>query len=327
MPDHHDQPDMHPAPTPAPTPPPEVEAGWGEAVDDQIPTSSDSFKDASRGERLQKVLAAAGVGSRRACEELILAGEVQVNGHVVNELPAWVHPQQDHILAAGQVVRTNAPLVYVLLFKPRGVLCSNAAEAGHRRAIDLVPHSAKVRLYPVGRLDVDSSGLLLLTNDGNLAARMTHPRYGVRKEYEVTVRGELSDKSLLRLQRGMVLADRRAHGRVIGKKASAVDVEILHRDRGRTRLKLVLAEGRNRQVRRMMSRLGHPVKKLRRLRVGPLNLKGLRPGQWRELTAWEVEQLQKASAKERPKPTRRRRPKANRTQNQDRPQSSRPNRD
>ena len=326
MPDHEDQSDIQPVPVPEP--PPAVEPGWGESTE-HPQTSSDSFRDSSRGERLQKVLSAAGVGSRRACEELILAGEVQINGHVVNHLPAWVHPQKDHIIASGQVVRTNAPLVYILLFKPRGVLCSNAEESGHRRAIDLVPHSAKVRLYPVGRLDVDSSGLLLLTNDGNLAARMTHPRYGVRKEYEVTVRGELTDKSLQRLQKGMVLADRRAHGRIIGKKASAVDVEILHRDRGRTRLTLILAEGRNRQVRRMMARLGHPVKKLRRLRVGPLNLKGLRPGQWRELTPWEVEQLLKASAKERPKPTKRRqpKPKPNRTPNQDRQPSTRPNRD
>ena len=322
MPDHDDHHDM--AADPPRTPPPPVEPGWSTNPKDKSP-SSDGFRDASRGERLQKVLAAAGVGSRRACEELILAGDVHVNGHVVDALPAWVDAKKDHIVVSGNAIRTNAPMVYILLFKPRGVLCSNAQESDHRRAIDLVSHPSRVRLFPVGRLDVDSSGLLLLTNDGALAARLTHPRYGVRKEYEVSVRGELSDKSLLRLQRGMVLADRRAHGRIIGRKASAVDVEVLHRDRGRTRLKLVLAEGRNRQVRRMMARLGHPVKKLRRLRVGPLNLKGLRPGQWRELTPWEVEQVQKVSAKERPKPKHRGRPKKTALPKSDPPDSTRPN--
>jgi 23S rRNA pseudouridine2605 synthase len=314
MPDHDGHHDT--APEPPRTPPPPVKPGWSTTKKDLTP-SSDGFRDASRGERLQKVLAAAGVGSRRTCEELVLAGNVHVNGHVVDALPAWVDAKKDHIVVSGNPIRTNAPMVYILLFKPRGVLCSNANETDHRRAIDLVAHPSRVRLFSVGRLDVDSSGLLLLTNDGALAARMTHPRYGVRKEYEVSVHGELSDKSLLRLQRGMVLADRRAHGRIIGRKASAIDVEVVHRDRGRTRLKLVLAEGRNRQVRRMMARLGHPVKKLRRLRVGPLNLKGLRPGQWRELTPWEVEQLHKISAKERPKPKRRPRPKKIPLQNPD----------
>lgn len=306
MPDH--DPNQTPDPGTPPCPPPHVAAGWSTETDAQ-PVSSDSFQDASRGDRLQKVLSGAGVGSRRACEELILAGEVIVNGHIVNTLPAWVNPNEDHIVVSGQTVRTNAPLVYVLLFKPRGVICSNAPQEGRRRAIDLVPHPKRVRLFPVGRLDVDSSGLIVLTNDGALAARLTHPRYGIKKEYEVTVRGELSDKALKRLRRGMMLADRRSRGRVKAKKASASKVEVLHRDRERTRLRVVLAEGRNRQVRRMMARLGHPVRKLRRLRIGPLNLKGLRPGQWRDLSPWEVEQLLRVTNRESRQPPRRKSPK------------------
>ncbi len=287
----HDDPNQAPEPGIPPSPPPPIAGGWSTEPDAE-PVSSDSFQDAARGDRLQKVLSSAGVGSRRACEELILAGEVLVNGHIVKTLPAWVDPARDHIVVSGQSVRTNAPLVYVLLFKPRGVICTNAPQEDRRRAIDLVAHPKGVRLFPVGRLDVDSSGLLVLTNDGALAARLTHPRYGIKKEYEVTVRGELTDKELKRLRRGMMLADRRARGRVHVKKAVASKVEVLHRDRDRTRLNIVLSEGRNRQVRRMMARLGHPVRKLRRLRIGPLNLKGLRPGQWRDLTPWEVEQLQ-----------------------------------
>ena len=304
----HDDQNQSPEPGIPPSPPPPVGDGWSTDPDAE-PVASDSFQDAARGDRLQKVLSSAGVGSRRACEELILAGEVLVNGHIVKTLPAWVDPANDHIVVSGQSVRTNAPLVYVLLFKPRGVICSNAASEDRRRAIDLVPHPKGVRLFPVGRLDVDSSGLLVLTNDGALAARLTHPRHGVKKEYEVIVRGELSDKALNRLRKGMVLADRRARGRVHARKAFASKVDILHRDRDRTRLKIVLAEGRNRQVRRMMARLGHPVKKLRRLRIGPLNLKGLRPGQWRDLTPWEVEQLQDLSSREPRDPRPRKSPK------------------
>jgi len=256
-----------------------------------------AYREASRGQRLQKVMAAAGVASRRDCEELILGGEVYVNGTLVDWMPAWVDPQRDHIVVSGEGLKTSIPLVHVLLFKPRGVVCTNDDPGERRRAIDLVKHPSKARLFPVGRLDIDSSGLLILTNDGPLAARLTHPRHGIRKEYEVNVQGELTDREILRLQRGILLTTRRRSRRHGGSESvqrhAASSIELIHRDRDRTRLKIVLAEGRNRQIRRMMAKLDHPVKKLRRTKLGQLTLKGLKPGHWRELTQEEVDVLRR----------------------------------
>ena len=293
MPSHDDT--RHP---PVPPPPPPSQ-GWSVVPDDDVvQDNGDAYRDAQRGQRLQKVLAAAGVASRRDCEVLITAGEVRVNGTLVNWLPAWVDPQNDRITVSGEGVRTSAPLVHVLLFKPRGVVCSNDDPGDRRRAIDLVPHPSRARLFPVGRLDIDSSGLLILTNDGELAARLTHPRHGIRKEYEVSVQGELTDREIKRLQRGVLLTSRRrSRRRPSGtedvQRHAASSIELIHRDRDRTRLKIVLAEGRNRQIRRMMAKLGHPVKKLRRIKLGPLTLKGMQPGQWRELTEGEVDVLRR----------------------------------
>ena len=252
---------------------------------------SHHFIDASRGPRLQKVLAEAGVGSRRACEELIELGEVRVNGQVVKDLPAWVDPDRDRIVVSGQRVSTRARHVYVMLFKPRGVIATNDDPQGRPRAIDLVNHPSGARLFPVGRLDLDSSGLLLLTNDGELANRLTHPRYGVHKSYQVTVRGSLTKDDVAELERGIFLYDKRkGHA----ERTRGVRLKLLKRDRDRTRILMELREGRNRQIRRMMATLGHPVKKLRRVRLGPLRLKGLAPGEWRDLTATEVTTLKRA---------------------------------
>lgn len=254
------------------------------------------FTDAARGMRLQKVLAEAGVGSRRACEELIEAGEVTVNGHLVAKLPAWVNPQEDHIAVRGKIVPKPEPLVYVMLFKPKGVVCSNEDPEGRKRAIDLVNHPARARLYPVGRLDLDSSGLLLLTNDGELANRLTHPRYGVHKTYEVTVEGSLDEAAVRKLEAGVFLSDKRAsRGKKTGRKTGRSRLKLLRRERDRTRLLMELHEGRNRQVRRMLLDVGHKVKKLRRVQMGPLRLKDLRPGQWRELLPRELTALRKAA--------------------------------
>ena len=250
------------------------------------------FADASRGPRLQKVLAEAGVASRRACEELVESGAVSVNGHVVRSLPAWVDPQRDHLRVNGKPVLRRHGSVYVMLFKPRGVVCTNDDPQGRRRAVDLVRHPSRARLYPVGRLDLESSGLLLLTNDGALAHQLTHPRHGVAKVYEVTVAGSLDEDAVKALERGLFLTDRRAGG---AARARACRLRLLKRDRDRTRLRLELREGRNRQIRRMMARVGHRVKKLRRVQLGPLKLKGLRPGQWRDLTAKELAALRKAA--------------------------------
>ncbi|MCP3903232.1 MAG: rRNA pseudouridine synthase [Planctomycetes bacterium] len=260
------------------------------------------YKDASRGPRLHKILADAGFGSRRSCETLIESGAVEINGQVVNSLPAWADPVRDRIEVDGERVRPPARPVYVMLFKPRGVVCTNE-EGDRRRAIDLVVHPSGARLYPVGRLDVDSSGLLLLTNDGDLANRVTHPRYGVHKTYEVTVEGSLDEADVRKLESGVFLTGRRGARRRRprpGKPTQTSRLRLMKRGRDRTKLLMELREGRNRQVRRMMLYVGHKVRKLRRVRLGSLKLTGLRPGQWRDLTEEEVATLKKIAYRKRP---------------------------
>jgi 23S rRNA pseudouridine2605 synthase len=181
-------------------------------------------------------------------------------------------------------------VAYVLLFKPKGVVCTNSDPEGRSCAVDLVEHPSGLRLYPVGRLDMDSSGLLLMTNDGELANRLTHPRYEMHKGYEVTVAGQLSDEDLARLERGVFLSDGE---RGPGRKAKAGRLDVIARDRQKTILYMELFEGRNRQIRRMLLALGHPVKKLRRVKMGPLRLKGLAVGEWRDLTAEELDQVRR----------------------------------
>lgn len=254
------------------------------------------FKDKSRGQRIQKVLADAGVASRRECEELIAAGEVSVNGHTITELPAWVDPRQDHIHVRGAHLRMTTDYVYVLLYKPKDVVCTNDDPEGRRRAIDLVDHPTRARLYPVGRLDMDSTGLLLLTNDGDLANRLMHPRHGIHKTYEVIVKGSLDEAAVEKLGRGLFLHDRKRGG---GSKTQRSRLKLLKRDRDRTKLLMELREGRNRQIRRMMLEVGHPVKKLKRVQMGPLKLKGLRSGQWRDLLPEELKALKDATAGKR----------------------------
>ncbi|MBT8487146.1 MAG: rRNA pseudouridine synthase [Phycisphaerales bacterium] len=243
---------------------------------------------------MHKVLAEAGVGSRRACETLIESGVVAVNGHLITTLPAWADPVRDRITVNGRRIRGPEPHVYIMLFKPRGVVSTNDDPQGRRRAIDLVDHPLRTRLYPVGRLDVDSSGLLLLTNDGELANRLTHPRYGIHKTYEVTIDGTVDEEELGRLSAGVFLPDRQ-RGR--GRRTVRSKMTMLKRDRDRTRVRMELREGRNRQIRRMMLRVGHKVRKLRRIELGPLKLKGLRPGQWRELLPAELTALRRSAAR------------------------------
>ena len=257
-----------------------------------------SYTDAERGPRLQKVLASAGIGSRRACEVLIEEGEVRVNDEIIRRLPAFVDPERDIISVNGQRIQRPKDHVYVMLFKPRGVISTNEEGGDRRRAIDLVQHPSRARLFPVGRLDVESSGLLLLTNDGELANRLTHPRYGVHKSYEVTVDGQLDEDAVAKLQRGVFLSDRHAtHGRREGKRTQGSRLKLLRRGRDRTQILMELREGRNRQVRRMMLYVGHKVRRLRRVKMGPLSLRGLRPGEWRELTDSELRTLREAAAR------------------------------
>lgn len=230
--------------------------------------------------RLQKFLAEAGHGSRRHCETLITAGKVSVNGQPVTTLGTKIDPGLDSVTVAGKRVRVERK-VYVVLNKPAGVVCTNRDPHAAKRAVDLVPASLG-RLYTVGRLDKDTEGLLLLTNDGTFSLRLTHPRYKMSKTYFVEVEGELTGADVSRLLAGIT-----SEGEVL-RADSISDV----RSRGaKTELRLVLREGKKRQIRRMMAAVGHPVKRLVRVAVGPVNLGDLKTAQWRHLTDEEVDQL------------------------------------
>lgn len=237
-----------------------------------------------QGERLQKVLASAGVGSRRHCEELILAGRVEVGGEVVTELGTKVDPGREQIRVDG--IRLPRPgRVYYALNKPAGVVCTSRDPSGRPRAIDLIPGRPE-RLFTVGRLDLFSEGLILLTNDGELANRLTHPRYGVRKTYRVLVAGHPTREVVSSLRRGMHLAE---------GFASACAVRIKRRDKKSTVLEIVLDEGRNREIRRLLARVGHKVLRLVRIGIGPLRLGNLAAGEYRRLGREEVRALRRAA--------------------------------
>ncbi len=260
-----------------------------------------NLTDASRGKRLQRVMADAGVGSRRACEGMIEDGLVEVNSVLVTKLPAWVDPEQDHIVVDGKPISKADRKLYILLNKPANTLSTNQDEPGsdRRTVLDLVNHPAAARLFPVGRLDYDTVGLILLTNDGELANRLTHPRYGVPKTYRVTVKGELDEDAIKELERGIYLAQRKA-GQTDGvAKTAGVEIKLIARDRDRTIVSLTLREGRNRQVRRMLAAVGYPVKKLERIGMGPVRLTGVPRGGWRELTREEIRALRRSAADSR----------------------------
>jgi 23S rRNA pseudouridine2605 synthase len=255
-------------------------------------TRTDRSGESPQPVRIQRLLADAGVASRRACEALVEEGAVTVNGKVVQSLPCFVDPESDDIRVNGARIERPRRHHYVMLFKPKGYVCTASDPEGRKRAIDLVQHPSAARLFTVGRLDLDSSGLLLLTDDGELANRLTHPRYGVHKGYDVTVRGRLDDETIEKIRKGLYLVDRRTGE---ASRTAESDLAILKRDRDRTRLYIALREGRNRQIRRVMDRVGHQVKKLRRVQMGPLKLKGLAVGEWRELTPGELGALRRAA--------------------------------
>jgi len=233
--------------------------------------------------RLQKVLAAAGVDSRRKCEELILDGAVRVNRKVVDKLPAFVDPEKDLITVNGRKIHA-AQKVYFLLNKPRGVICTNRDPHGRKKAIDLV--SARERIFCVGRLDADTTGIIILTNDSELANRLTHPRYGLAKTYVVRVKGEIAGERLEKLKRGIWLAE--------GKTGRA-SVKILKRGHKESLIEVTIRQGLNRQVRRMLAKIGLPVRTLTRTRIGKLSSRGLGVGKFRALTKAEVAYLKKAT--------------------------------
>jgi 23S rRNA pseudouridine2605 synthase len=232
------------------------------------------------GDRLQKVLAAAGLGSRRACEIMIEEERVTVNGEVA-VLGRRVDPETDRVEVDGVRVPVRPGLVTYLLNKPRGVVSTASDPQGRPTVVELVP--AEPRIFPVGRLDTDTEGLLLLTNDGDLAHRLTHPSFGVDKEYLAEVEGTPTPADLRRLREGVDLED----GRTAPAKASIVAPGAI---------KLVIHEGRNRQIRRMCEAVGHPVRRLVRTRIGPVTDRRLKPGEWRVLDIDEVRRLEAAAA-------------------------------
>jgi len=236
-------------------------------------------------ERLQKVMAEAAVASRRHCEELIRQGKVKVNGAVVRKLPVLVDPQHDSIVVSGRKLRIE-PRVYFLLHKPKKIVCTNFDPQQRRRAIDLL-RGVKQRVFPVGRLDTDSTGLLILTNDGELTNKLTHPRYEVSKTYVALISGTVSSADIAKLKKS------RYHRQ---GRASLAQVKVLKRGPKQSLLEITLREGRNLQIRQMLSQLGHPVRELMRVRIGPLTLRGLGPGKYRPLTPTEVKALRKLAA-------------------------------
>jgi len=232
-------------------------------------------------QRLQKVLAAAGIDSRRKCEELILSGTVRVNRKVVDKLPAFVDPEKDIITVDGRKIQA-AQKVYFLLNKPRGVICTNHDPQGRKKAIDIIPTNQ--RIFCVGRLDTDTTGIIILTNDSELANRITHPRFGLAKTYVVKVRGQITGKAAEKLKKGTWLAE--------GKTGRA-SVKILKRNYKESLIEITIRQGLNRQIRRMLARVGLPVKSLKRTRIGKLNTRGLGVGKFRTLTKAEVAYLKK----------------------------------
>jgi pseudouridine synthase len=234
-------------------------------------------------ERLQKVMARAGIGSRRACEELIRQGRVQVNGQVVTRLGTRVDPLRDQIVVDGQTLAGADPLTYLLLHKPPGYLSTTDDPHGRPTVMDLL--SVSQRIYPVGRLDMDSEGLLLLTNDGPLTQQLTHPRYQHEREYRVLVQGQPRRQALRTLRQGVELED----GKTSPAKVHVVDSKSA--PKGMTWLRIILREGRKRQIRRMCAAVGHPAQRLIRVRMGPLYLGDLRPGESRRLTRQEIKSL------------------------------------
>jgi len=238
------------------------------------------------GERLQKVLAGAGLGSRRACEELIEEGRVTVNGEVAH-LGQRADSSSDRIAVDGIPLPVREGIVYYLLNKPAGVVTSAFDPEGRPTVLELVPEVPRV--FPVGRLDIMSEGLLVLTNDGELTYQLTHPSFGVVKEYVVEVEGQLSREAIGRLRRGVELDDgltARARVTALGPHAARIAVH----------------EGRNRQVRRMCEAVGHPVRRLVRTRIGPVSDRTLAPGKWRKLTTSEVRSLFEAANSPDPSP-------------------------
>jgi 23S rRNA pseudouridine2605 synthase len=272
--------------------------------------------------RLQRFLADCGIASRRQCEEMILAGRVRVNGDVRTTMPVMVEPETDIITVdderVGQAARQPAvpevlkeqERVYFLLNKPKGILVTNL-DPSHRKTVSELMEGVKERVFPVGRLDMDSRGALIMTNDGELANRLTHPRYGIEKTYMIEVDGRLGHADIEKLKRGMWLGPERPGGGAPaspsapsghgprGIKTDRFHIKLIGRERGRTLMEVRLSEAKNREIRRVMARIGHNVRDLNRVAIaGKITIKGLDVGAYRRLTEAEVKWLYRASSPE-----------------------------
>lgn len=234
--------------------------------------------------RLNKFMADAGVGSRRYCDQLILRGRVSVNGVKVNELGVKVDPAHK-VSIDGKELHPQKH-VYWVVNKPKGYLCTNFDPGGRPTVLELIPH-VEERVYTVGRLDDDSEGLLLLTNDGDLALKLTHPRFGIRKTYVVLVAGLTTEEELKRMTTGVRLSE---------GVAKALRVERIATQGNASLLQIVLAEGKNREIRRMLAKLGHKVMQLRRVAIGPIKIDRLKRGKCRKLSKMELDSLKKLVA-------------------------------
>lgn len=245
-------------------------------------------------QRLQKAIASAGVGSRRYCESLIASGRVAVNGKVVTQLGTKADPDKDTITVDGKTIQTDQEQLYVLLNKPVGYTSTRFDRFAEHTVMELVS-AVQAYLYPVGRLDADTSGLLLLTNDGEFTQLLTHPSHEVEKTYRAVVRGRVSAVELGRLEMGIELED--------GPTAPAAARLVSYsQEKNASKVEITIHEGRKRQVKRMFTALGHRVIELKRVRFGSLDLKGVKEGEYRFLTKREVAQLRKLAVKASPKP-------------------------
>lgn len=240
--------------------------------------------------RLQKILSQAGVASRRAAEKLMAEGRVTVNGTTIFELGTKADPATDDIRVDGRRIKQAERLRYILLNKPRGYITTRSDEKRRKTVLDLL-EGVREYVYPVGRLDYDTEGLLLLTNDGELAAQLTHPRHQVERTYEARLAGMPDERAIERLRKGVPLD---------GRRTQPADVTLVNKDRHDADgvLLMTIREGRNRQVRRMCEAVGHPVQRLKRTRIGPIGDRKLPVGAWRDLTRQEVAALRKAVERE-----------------------------
>ena len=254
-------------------------------------------------ERIQKVLANAGVASRRAIEEMVQQGRVSVNGRVMVDLPIMIDPAKDKVTVDDEPIkirpehggRAQAP-VYIIMNKPKGVYTTNVAQGEQTRVIDLLPPGFQQRVYPVGRLDSDSQGLLILTNDGELTNKLTHPKFGVGKTYRAVIDGYVQGEAIDELKRGVWLADPHKGGFKTGR----AHIVVVRRSHQRTTLDITMGESRNRQIRRMLAKVGHKVRDVTRIKFGPLEIGTLKPGQSRLLSPRELRSLRHATEKLQP---------------------------